>query len=309
MGDVLVLDAMRCPHTRFVLPGENIMDQMRSAMIELRETLPSTLHGYTVDDKTGSAASKIGSLAESLWACSRFSRPVLEPEPYPVVGERYTVVTSPSTLLRKGVSLESDVAAEIRPGSTITILEVSQDAGLVRAKIYTEHATVIMFDSATNGGDFLEKTVGSSMQGGTTGWVSCTSTDGRRLLQPLSGSDSAGKSPPSAVSTHLANISGLIRGICDWVNMTDRALAGADVSRGSRLSRQQQVILDRNKRLLESKLEDMHHLSFEAQCVAVALPGRRNVLMLVVSVFTLLVGNHFLSNKRGQTLHHNEATY
>merc|ERR1712232_990948 len=40
LGDALVLDALRCPHTLFVLPGEGAMDQMRHAMVELYAALP-----------------------------------------------------------------------------------------------------------------------------------------------------------------------------------------------------------------------------------------------------------------------------
>merc|ERR1712232_715343 len=92
IGDVLVLDSLRCSHCSFAIPGELQVAKACKSVQKLRKAL------------LGKAERNHGAF-ESLQAAARicmdFEASVLERAPYPVVGERYTINTKPSAFIRK----------------------------------------------------------------------------------------------------------------------------------------------------------------------------------------------------------------
>lgn len=260
LGDAVVLDALRCPHSTFTLPGEAVLARTLEAVDKLRGVLPSG----KLSILPGSDAP---SLQEALKVCSELDSALLDPAPYPVVGERYAVLVEPSALVRRHESVESDVIAEIRPGGVVTILATGQDGGHGRAKVYTEHA-VMAVESFTDGGE-LPGVAWGSRSSSVTGWVSTDDYDGERLLEPQSALP-AGETPPFALAAFLADLGKTLAGICSWINVTAGTAGTSPPS--TRASFHSAHISDRHERTLATLLEEAQHHSFQVQCLAVAMP-------------------------------------
>merc|ERR1719375_2735013 len=108
-GDVVVRDMLRSPRGSFELAGESAL----SRIADLARSLAAALRGPSNGDLRGAVR-----------ACGGIDEHVLDPVPFPAIGERYVVTTEPTALLRRLESVESDVVAEMRPGSIVTVLEV-----------------------------------------------------------------------------------------------------------------------------------------------------------------------------------------
>mmetsp|Transcript_15450 Transcript_15450/g.26532 ORF Transcript_15450/g.26532 Transcript_15450/m.26532 type:complete len:534 (+) Transcript_15450:86-1687(+) len=282
IGDAIVLDALRCPHGLFTVPGESKLERTLEAVEKLRKTLPNSKFGPGGHPPSFEVAQKV---------CNDLEPTVLEPFPFPIVGERYSVLVEPSALVRKVESVESDVIGELRPGGVVTILAVGQE-GPGRAKVYTEHAVMAM-EGYEDGGELQGVKFGSRASS-MTGWISGENYNGQRLLQPLSAAPT-GESPPAALTSYLNDVGNTLQGICSWVNITVGAAAEA-TSPSAGVSWHSAQISERHERTLAGLLEDAQHHSFQVQCLAVALPrhGVQAVVAVVGTVLAVIFGTWFV---------------
>merc|ERR1712232_160246 len=141
-------------------------------------------------------------LRDAARACSDMEKRVLEPAPYPMMGERYTIHIRPSALVRREENSESDVIAELRVGGVVTVLDVGEeDTG--RAKVYTEHAVRIMMEAFEDGGELISSHKG--VPGGVTGWITSAGLDGQHFLRPLAVL-SSGEKPPVTLAERLVDL-------------------------------------------------------------------------------------------------------
>jgi len=217
--------------------------------------------------------------------CGDLSPVVLEPQPYPRVGERYFVHGKPTTLVRRLESVESDVIADIYPGGVVTVLDVGRESP-GRARVYTEQAIPVSLSSVT---DDDQGYVPPVEQQGMQGWISSAGYDAVRLLQPLS-SPLPRDTPSAALLGLLEEASSVLGGVCAWANVTLEAFD----SGGGRLDRkvgwQAARILDRHVKELQMLLEGGHRVSVQAHCVAVVAPSSAQVHAVILALAFVLLG-------------------
>lgn len=275
-GDALVLDAIRCPHSSFALPGETLLARAQEAARQLRRALADK--GLPLHDVTQT--------------CNELTAENIDLAPYPVVGGRYVALTTPSALVRRLENIESDVIAELRPGGVVTVLELGQEDP-DRAKVYTEHATLVALEGFADGGDIL----GSRFaQDGVTGWLTTGGYDGKPFLQPLAAPPPE-ETPPVVVVRRTAEIRDVIHGICGWINATLGTTATSPQT--AQGIKHQSQIRDRHVRTLDFHIEESQRVAFEVQCLAVAPLGIHGMVALGIILAALMVASSTLFGSGG----------
>jgi len=264
-GDVVALDALRCPHTAFTLEGEQ---QLASACASAQR-VRAALEGQ------GNASSL---LQEALELCGGLGEVL--PETYPLVGGRYLVDAKPGALVRRHESVESEVSGEILPGGVVTVLEVGRTE-VGRTRIYTEHARLLAVGSTLeNGGALPEHDPGTSL----TGWIASATYDGAPLLRPLSLQTSA--QPRPELAARSARLGSLMQGICAWANVTLSAPPG----RGSASTWHVERTIAQHARLLGAQIEEAQAVAVEVRCVAAVAWSRGQVAAASWTLLALLAG-------------------
>ncbi|CAE7032186.1 unnamed protein product, partial [Symbiodinium sp. CCMP2592] len=226
-GDVIVLDHSVASDSPCSLPGEDALQEAGQAARLLGEALSM---GCPPD--------------RALEVCEAFAADVLDPAPYPAVGRQYIVQSLPSALIRREENVESDVVGELRPGSIVSILTRGVESP-GRVEVFTEQAMRMPGYLSDEGPSGLASA-------GLKGWISSEAYNGTRLLVSLEPAE-----VPAATERQLGELSGALRGICAWVNVT---LASA--SAGSTWRTEQ--ICKRHAGTLEQMLLKSEHLSVEA---------------------------------------------
>lgn len=297
LGDALVIDALRSPHRPFALPGEDALARASAIAASLREALspspPSSADSRPPEAGAGARAGGGGgtaplrtTLTKVVIFCGAIDHASFEPPGYPVVGGRYVTESTPSALVRRGSSVESNVIAEIVPGSVVTVLAVSEEeAG--RAKVYTEHATPSFnMDAFENGGQLQGI---SQPPGSVTGWITSATYGGDPLLHLVDG-EAAANSEERSISGRLTRIGSALRGICSWANVTLTRLGGrtgAAEPPSSAAAYHTLQALEQRALLLTTHIDDAHLVAVEAQCLAVVAPGRYHALALLTTLAAL----------------------
>lgn len=282
-GDVLVLDALRCPHGSFALPGE---DSLATAQDAVRGMLESLLPGK------GAAANQEAleaALRAAVSRCDDLSTAVLQPQQYPQVGERYVVHGEPTTLVRRQESVESDVIADIYPGGVVTVLEVGLEGSTrSRARVYTEQAIPVSLGAISDSEGGAPPPIEQQQQG-MIGWISSAGYDGARVLQPLS-APLLRDTPPPALLGLLDEAGRVLGGVCAWANVTLEALDHGGGDLGRKAGWHAARILDRHVKELQTQLEGGHRVSVQAHCIAIAAPSSEQLHGVILALAFALLG-------------------
>ncbi|CAE7446634.1 unnamed protein product [Symbiodinium natans] len=259
-GDVIVLDHLRTLDSPVTLPGESSLHLAGKAARSLREAL------------------RQGSPEGAFEVCESLADDILDPVPYPAVGRQYTVQSLPSTLIRREESVESDVIGELRPGSMVSILARGAESP-GRVEVFTEQAMRMPGYVSDEGAS------APTSAAGLKGWISSEAYNGTRLLKP--------KEPvevPPATMQRLAELSGALRGICSWANVTLASATGP--------TWRTEQICKRHVGTLEQMLLKSEHLSIEVMCVSLEPWETHQLVALAMTGLMLLLGTLVLE-KRG----------
>lgn len=269
MGDAVVLDALRCPHTSFTLPGEELLVRTCEATERLRAALE---HGMPEEWAQDGAP-----LRHVLDVCGGLGATSEDPAPFPRVGGRYIALVKPTALMRLHENIESDVFAELRPGGIVTVLEV----GIVetnRARVFTDDAKPVQLQHFEDGGDFSDS---RRHEGSITGWITSALYNGTPLLAPAPAAPGTfqqedDNKPSEYVLGRLTKMSATLRGICHWANVSLEKAEAGKPSDGQ---------IDRLRlqyaQILTAHLDDAHRVAVEAQCVAFLNPGRTHLVAAI----------------------------
>lgn len=264
LGDAVVLDALRCPHVTFSLPGEEQLVRACEASERLRAALEAM-----PDDEGDAPVLRVHHV------CGELGSSLEDPAPFPRIGGRYTALAKPTALIRLHEDVESDVFAELKPRGIVTVLEVGTQTG--RAKVFTDDAKPIELQRFEDGGDFSDS---RRHQGKLTGWITSALYDGAPLLEPAPATfDTAqqdeGEQPSEYVLARITKMAATLKGICHWTNVTLEKAAGSSAqAQNGRIRRQY-------SQLLTSQLDDAHRVAVEAQCVALKHPGRTHAVAAI----------------------------
>jgi len=257
-GDVIVLDHSVASDSPCSLPGEDALQEAGQAARLLRQAL------------------SMGCPPErALEVCEAFAADVLDPAPYPAVGRQYIVQSLPSALIRREENVESDVVGELRPGSIVSILTRGVESP-GRVEVFTEQAMRMPGYLSDEGPSGLASA-------GLKGWISSEAYNGTRLLVSLEPAE-----VPAATERQLGELSGALRGICAWVNVT---LASASAGPTWRTEQ----ICKRHAGTLEQMLLKSEHLSVEVMCLALEPWESHQLAALAVTALTLLLGTLVLA--------------